>query len=711
MTYRRRLFMVGGQSTGASLTSGTTGIFNSMIAERASRASAAAQDLGGVIFGTFGTAQSGGELQTEIRFERNLGTSAAPVWHLERVDWLETPDNASGSVRITTLPVGSYQAIIRNRNQSYTQTLFTNSLDTTIRPDLLTPLIIEKNKVFAVAQQLAPERGDVVITNNSRVDTFIGAKVIPHYFSARAKDITTGNFQPLRFTFVGQGGTPDPAFQRIRSLASAFDPITKGKLITYASSGSYQFRGGNLLFGASFVPSGLIGASTATVSFPLGNFLAYASRGRLGYLDSQVVEASTVPGPVRVYNHGFIIAPAALPSGWTAFDVPGPSQATGGGMLPCEKLASALAENVSVVGLLENDRLVDASQIHNDFVLEFNLLGLDATYRTVIGTDPLTLGARSTTLAQDGVATAYFTPAPRVERDRGARPSQGWNLADFITQSEGSYTVVQRPRGPQGLFTLRNFNPAVPIGTGVNAWWNATGPLSQGATMGSFNALELLRAEGFSGSNPDPWFTEFKAVRRDWFALLNQQMPANFTKGLGLSSGLYSLDTPVGLARTYLKLGSPVPTEADLSAVLNALKSGAAVASTGPLLDVSINGTGPGGTASGASPNVSITLYAPDWVPLDEVRIIVNGQVVQSLDPSTFSPGSDFRQRVASVPLNLPTSKDAWIVVEAGVRLTQTGPYRAGTPWSKIQNGMYPLAITNPIFVDVNGGGYVPPGL
>jgi hypothetical protein len=35
----------------------------------------------------------------------------------------------------------------------------------------------------------------------------------------------------------------------------------------------------------------------------------------------------------------------------------------------------------------------------------------------------------------------------------------------------------------------------------------------------------------------------------------------------------------------------------------------------------------------------------------------------------------------------------------------------AGTPWNKIMKGIYPIAITNPIFVDVNGGGYTPPGL
>ena len=62
------------------------------------------------------------------------------------------------------------------------------------------------------------------------------------------------------------------------------------------------------------------------------------------------------------------------------------------------------------------------------------------------------------------------------------------------------------------------------------------------------------------------------------------------------------------------------------------------------------------------------------------------------------------------MPVLLP-GKDSWIVVEAGVPLAATGVYRAGTPWNQIQKGIYPIAVTNPIFVDVNGGGYTPPGI
>jgi hypothetical protein len=50
-------------------------------------------------------------------------------------------------------------------------------------------------------------------------------------------------------------------------------------------------------------------------------------------------------------------------------------------------------------------------------------------------------------------------------------------------------------------------------------------------------------------------------------------------------------------------------------------------------------------------------------------------------------------------------------VVEAGVPLITPGVFQAGSAWIRVMHGIYPIAVTNPIFVDVNGGGYTPPGL
>jgi hypothetical protein len=112
-----------------------------------------------------------------------------------------------------------------------------------------------------------------------------------------------------------------------------------------------------------------------------------------------------------------------------------------------------------------------------------------------------------------------------------------------------------------------------------------------------------------------------------------------------------------------------------------------------------------------ATANVAISVYRRNWMPVDEIRIVVNGQVVSYMDPSTFTQPTDETQpwtRTVAVPMPT-TGTGAWIVVEAGVKETQTGPYMAGTPWHEIMRGIYPIAVTNPIFVDVTGHGYTHP--
>lgn len=703
LTHKRRLYVEGGTSQAGSRPASLNGVFNQMTVDRAG---IRGTDIGIVTYSTFGTASPRGPLQTEIRWERNLGGAN---WVLERVEWLEPQENLStrgGGVN-SLLPIGTYRVTVQNwdwdREEKRTGTFdkLTNVANTD-RPDLPTAVLIEKGKQFFVNESLAPER-DLILSSNGTPSTNL---MTPHAFGSRAADGAATVFQPLRITFEGLGGAPDPFSQRLRSLGGAFDPTVKAKAITGINYGAYLFQGGNGAF-ATAMKAG----SNAVGHFPTGTYRAYSTRGPLSRLDTVDIEA--FDGQTHT-AHEFTIFPAPLPTGWTALDLPGPTQATGGGMLPGEQLASALAEGVSVVGRREMDRHLDAKGLRDDFRMEFQLFGTPDTDRVAVGEDPIIIEARSSKLVGFGEVTALSTPAPTPNRAGGARDPKGWNLADFLAQAEGAYNIVHRPRGlTDGLFTLKNFDRTVPLGTGVNTWWSTQGAQSLGKTNGGFDALELLRAEGCDPANPTPWFNEFLAVRADWFALLKQQTPAAFTKALGLSSALYSVDNPVGHARTYLNLSGTV-TQDDPSTVLAALKSGAAVASTGPLLDVSANGVALGGTATAAAGAVALTvnLYSPDWVPVDEIRIVVNGVVVQTLDPMTFTPsGTDFRLRSITVNLTLPTTLDAFLVVEAGVPLTTSGDYRLGTPWNKIMRGIYPIAITNPIFVDVNGGGYTAPGL
>ena len=732
LTYRRRIYVTGGPSFYTS-TSGnvakptpSNALFNSMAVARTGLRGG---DLGYVAFNSFGTATLGGPLQTEFRVERYLGsaadasTDANPAnWSLERVEWREKGDAPSSASTVQMfLPAVAdpnvsgqtqrYRLTATNRNQSATIYTATNTLNTS-RPNVATPIQPSKDQAWNLAESLAPERFEVI----DSAGNVIAQKQSLHSFTSREAGSTAyDGLQPLRITFAGIGGTADPDMQRTRKVSSYFEPIYKGKAVTGGNVGSYQYQAGNQAFGTSFAYT----FSPLSSFFATGDYLAYGTRGPLSFLDT--IPVSAFDGQTYT-SHMFVVVKASLPTGWTSFDLPGPTQATTGGFNPGEMLSSALAEGVQVVARTEQDEQTDPTALRSEFRAEFdtNNTSLSDAQRDAIGNDPFVVGARSSVLS-DGTVTALFTPPPTTARSGGALPSTGWTLADFLTQAQGGFNVIERPRGPQGLFTVRGFDPAVALGTGTNAWWTQTGPVSLGKREGDFDAIELLRGEYSDASgNPLPltdpanataWFNEFLTVRNDWFGLISQQAPGSFTKGLGLSSARYSLDTPVGLARTYLNLASATLNQDDLSPVLKALQSGAAVASTGPLLDVSVNGVGPGGLVAGpaATVTLAVNLYAPDWVPVDEVRVVVNG-VVQTLPIASFTASTtDSRLRTATATLTMPTGKDAWIVVEGGVPLTTTGAYAPGTPWAKIMKGIYPIAITNPIFVDVTGGGYTPP--
>jgi len=718
ITHERRLYLTAGSTVTSGISNQASGIFNQMNSDRFTLRPV---DSGVLVFQPAGTAVRQGPYPSQFRIERQVGSD----WKLERLEWMEPFENSPSSGTYyapelaVLLPVGTYRLVVKNA-ESILPKVFSSLVNSVSeeRPDLPGPVAIEKGKTFvsnATLDYIAPEHDEVM----GSFGTVLAAKATVHGFATRQLDGTTNSIQPARIAVVGQGATQDPALKRSRVLSSSFNQVYRTNVPMDSNYGVFGFLAGNQVFAASM-------PSRNAMSFWLapGDYRAYAIRGPLSYVESQDLRA--FDGQTQT-SHVFTAEMATLPSGWATFDLPGPSLATTGGMLPVEKLASALAEGVQIVGMTEQDRLMDSVSLAADFRKEFQVPTIVDADRTVIGADPFVVESRTSSLGGYGSATALFVPAPRGERNGGARDSRTWTLADFLLQAEGQYNVVHRPRGPQGLFRPipegQGFNPAVPVGTGVNAWWSAPSSLSGGKTHGAFDALELLRAEGCDPADPTPWFQEFIAVRTDWFALLNQQTPTFFTKGLGLSSARFSLDTPVGLARTYLKTTGF--TQGTMTPVLEALQKGAAVASTGPLLDVTLTRAGgvavsPGGLVPGpvASVTLTVNLWAPNWVPVDQLRVTING-VTQVLDLATLQPlpttdaAYDKRHRRGTFTLTMPAGKDAWVVVEAGVALSTTGVYGAGTPWNKLMKGIYPIAVTNPIFVKANGPGsaYTPPGL
>jgi len=753
LSYNRRLYLTGGPSSAGS--NQTAGIWNTMVVDRYqgtninpnannSTQGLWPQDYGTLLFSLSGSAQTQGPLPTEVRVERQVGGSLAnPVWLPERVEYQEPGENVvsqtsfHGSSTTALVLVGTYRLVVTNAVGTQTTSVAVNQASG-LRPLLEGPIYIYPYQFFSIGGTdiLCPEAATIV----SEAGTVVRSLYTPHFFSTAPANAPTGSLQPSRIVIKGQG-VPDPWMKRSRVTQDYYSAVTKADAIAPgANPGQFQIRAGNEMFGTAFaggtetryfwVPNGQSTGQLTDNGNPVisgGTYRAYATQGPLSQL--QYLDFTAYDGQGE-NTHPFIIWNQGLPSGWTTFDLPGPGQSTTGGLLPFEKLASGMAEGVQIIGHTEQDLETDGDGLYNEFTWDFNAAGFNTSQLTAIGSDPFVVGGRTSVLPGYGTVTSLFTPAATRIRYGGAIQPDSWTLADFITQSQGKYVVVHRPRGPQGLFTLMG-DPVGQVGMG-SKWMSGSGIYAVGTTNGGFDAIELLRAEGFDGTNPDPWFQEFLQVRQDWFGLLNQQTPTHFTKALGLSSAKFSLLTPVGLARTYLQaapvqttpilynsngtLQAPVwgvPLVQDLSTVLAGLQAGAAVASTGPFLDVTVGATGPGGLVKGPMPTatVNVALYNSIWMPVDEVRIIVNGKLAQTIDPATLAPSaSDARLSTGAFQVPMPaTGTGAWVVVEAGVRLTQTGPYAVGTPWNFIQRGIYPIAVTNPIFVDVTGNGYTHP--
>ncbi len=257
------------------------------------------------------------------------------------------------------------------------------------------------------------------------------------------------------------------------------------------------------------------------------------------------------------------------------------------------------------------------------------------------------------------------------------------------------------------------------------------------------------------------------SYRAFWFYLLNQGVVRTATANSdshGLTDNV--LGSPRNLVWTTTSL-----LDFDETVFNAAIKRGNLVGTNGPVLQASIHDT-TGAVhrpdrqpiSPAADAMLRLDLSAAPWVPIEEVRIVVNGEVVRTVrdelshptDPfgTTISPRTDELQ----IPLAelLPESGDAWLVVEAGKALADNADLNCdGLPdtgdnngdgaidWQDVEGleeapeeaclgttgplaeppiptdrtspeyyfyaavaGGYPLAFTNPFLFDRDGNGY-----
>jgi hypothetical protein len=110
-------------------------------------------------------------------------------------------------------------------------------------------------------------------------------------------------------------------------------------------------------------------------------------------------------------------------------------------------------------------------------------------------------------------------------------------------------------------------------------------------------------------------------------------------------------------------------------------------------------------TVTDGKATLSVRVQCPNWFDIDRVQVLLNGQPSEALNftrektPERFRGGTvKFEQRI---PLNLPT--DTHVIVIAAAERSTLGPV-----FGPSMGRNMPIAVSNPIYVDVEGNGFQP---
>ena len=172
-----------------------------------------------------------------------------------------------------------------------------------------------------------------------------------------------------------------------------------------------------------------------------------------------------------------------------------------------------------------------------------------------------------------------------------------------------------------------------------------------------------------------------------------------------------------GFLRNYLKSPTDNPADIQTLDIVHAAERGNLVMSNGPFLEVSLRATGeqavvasPGDnlSARGGDTTLRVRVQCPNWFDIDRVQVLINGRPDPKLNftredhPKMFA---DKNPVVFQHALDLHLAKDAHVIVVATSEKTDLGEV-SGPMWGK----QHPTAISNPIYVDVDGNGFQPNG-
>ncbi|MES2641210.1 MAG: CehA/McbA family metallohydrolase [Myxococcota bacterium] len=408
------------------------------------------------------------------------------------------------------------------------------------------------------------------------------------------------------------------------------------------------------------------------VPVPPGHYTAYVSRG---YEHSVVTTEFTVP------DDGTTAVTVELPrvvdtTGWASFDShvhSGPSADST--VLPIDRMRTAAGSGLDLVISTDHEAIIDLS----GFVTE---AGLD---------DWLVYGLGSEITATIPEHTNAW-PFPVTDTVRGD-PVRWYSLAFgdiFAAQRARGASVVQmnhaRVNGECGILCVLEWDrmSEPPAMDDPEALGLAPGTAVWSWDFDSFEVLNGLRSPYLEEA--DPLHT---GALVDWFAFHNL---GHRVTGVGVTD-VHGMDTP-GTPRTFVTVPDDTAFTADDAA--EGTLAGAAQISAGAFARVTVDGAGPGETASVSDGEAELWLHVEALPEIDVTRVDVLVNCDLAHTRAATAP-SELVKLDETLPLLL--TEDAYIVVIA------VGEGAMPRGLEGYDAAEVPRVIVNPIFVDVDGDG------
>ena len=401
------------------------------------------------------------------------------------------------------------------------------------------------------------------------------------------------------------------------------------------------------------------------VELPGGTYLIYASRGPHYTIDQKAVEI--LKGNQQ--ELAFVIDKVIETDHLISVDTHMHTHFSDGEVKIAERIKSVIAEGVDIAIASDHNYITDYGPT-------LNKLGLENYLSVMSGKEVTARGL------------IHYNTYPLAHKDEEAIELLKKDVPSLFKATRSKYpeaiVQVNHPRdGSLGYFN--NFQ--LDQDTAETALENFDT---------SFDVLEVVNGPYFYSNN-------FVAIS-DWLNLLNR---GYYFPIAGSSDAHGIAKSEPGYFRTYVYYEGERGQGLNEIALINAIKKGHSFVSNGPLVELKIEDKyipGDSLKVSQGTLNVQIKVQSAPWISVDEVRLIINGE-----RKIVFNVKEERSLLKLKEEIGLTLKKDSYIALEA-LGKKSLFPVLQANSWSGLLwDTPLPYALTNPIFVDVDGNGKFDP--